>query len=154
MKGFNHKQNKTFSIILATACGATSLLAGTLGTSSAAVASQLIPTHDSPANSQIAANTYTCPRYAGGGLLEAYIETPNFAIYICNKRGKLFYTSTSKLNGQGIRTLPAYTEEGTGYVAKNGKYEYVVNGASLEILKNGRVLQTDPVIQYVSGYSH
>lgn len=150
MKGFNRKQNKSFSIILATVCGAASLLTGTLGTSSFAVASQLIPSERSLANSQIAVNPYTCPRYAGGGLLEAYIETPNFAIYICNKRGQLFYTSTSKLNGQGIRTLPAYTEEGTGYVAKNGKYEYIVNGASLEILKNGRVLQTDPVIKYVS----
>lgn len=149
MKNFHSKQNKSRSVIFATACGVASLLAGTLGTSASAVASQY-----SPANSQVVANAYTCPRYAGGGLLEAYIETPNFAIYICNRRGQLFYTGTSKLNGQRIRALPAFAEEGTGYVVQNGQYEYIVNGASLDILKNGRVLQTDPVITYVSGYSN
>ncbi|MBW4475507.1 MAG: hypothetical protein KME54_01210 [Tolypothrix brevis GSE-NOS-MK-07-07A] len=139
--------NKSFALILATA----SLLTGTFGTSSSAVASELVATQASPINTQIIASASTCPKYAGGGILEANIETRNFSIYICKRSGKLFYTSTSKLNGKGIRSLPAYTEEGTGYIAKNGKYEYVVNGVSLEILKNGKVLQTDPVVKYVRG---
>ncbi len=139
--------NKSFPLILATA----SLLTGTFGTSSSAVASELVATQALPINTQIIASASTCPKYAGGGILEANIETRNFSIYICKRSGKLFYTSTSKLNGKGIRSLPTYTEEGTGYIAKNGKYEYVVNGVSLEILKNGKVLQTDPVIKYVRG---
>jgi hypothetical protein len=138
--------NKSFALILATA----SLLTGTFGTSSSAVASELVATKVSAINTHIASAS-TCPKYAGGGILEANIETRNFSIYICKRSGKLFYTSTSKLNGKGIRSLPAYTEEGTGYIAKNGKYEYVVNGVSLEILKNGKVLQIDPVIKYVRG---
>jgi hypothetical protein len=139
--------NKSFALILATA----SLLTGTFGTSSSAVASELVATQASPINTEIIASASTCPKYAGEGILEAQIETRNFSIYICKKNGKLFYTSTSKLNGKGIRSLPAYSEEGTGYIAKNGKYEYVVNGVSLEILKNGKVLQTDPVVKYVRG---
>ncbi|MBD2607254.1 hypothetical protein H6G81_22675 [Scytonema hofmannii FACHB-248] len=139
--------NKSFPLILATA----SLLTGTFGTSSSAVASELVATQASAINTEIIASASTCPKYAGGGTLEANIETRNFSIYICKRSGKLFYTSTSKLNSKGIRSLPAYTEEGTGYIAKNGKYEYVVNGVSLEILKNGKVLQTDPVVKYVRG---
>jgi hypothetical protein len=142
--------NKSFLLILATA----SLLTGTFGTSSSAVASELVATQASPINTEIIASASTCPKYAGGGILEANIETRNFSIYICKRSGKLFYTSTSKLNGKGIRSLPTYTEEGTGYIAKNGKYEYVVNGVNLEILKNGKVLQTDPVIKYVRGNSN
>jgi len=142
--------NKSFPLILATA----SLLTGTFGTSSSAVASELVATKVSAINTQIIASASTCPKYAGGGILEANIETRNFSIYICKRSGKLFYTSTSKLNGKGIRSLPTYTEEGTGYIAKNGKYEYVVNGASLDILKNGKLLQTDPVIKYVRGNSN
>ncbi|MBH8561790.1 hypothetical protein I8748_06305 [Nostoc sp. CENA67] len=154
MNSWNQKLKKSLPIILATTCGVTSLLTAIVGTSSFAVASESTTNQHSQVNNQLIANAYTCPRYAGGGLLEAYVETPNFQIYICNKRGQLFYTSTSKLNRQGIRSLPIDVEEGTGYVAKNGKYEYLVNGASLTILKNGYVLQTDPVIQYISGHSN
>ncbi|AFY32853.1 hypothetical protein [Calothrix sp. PCC 7507] len=136
MNSFNQKLQKSLPVVLATACGVASLLAGT---SFSAVASE-----------QIA----TCPKSAGGGQLSAYIETSNFYIYLCQRRGKLFYTSTSKHSGKGIRSLPAYIEEGTGTVAKNGQYEYIVDGLRLEIVKNGKVLQTDPVIKYVSGHSH
>jgi uncharacterized membrane protein len=152
MNSFQQIQNKSFALILATACG-TSLLTGMFGSSSA-IALQLDSTKLSVENSETIASAYTCPKYAGGGILEAYIETTNFYIHICNKRGQLFYTGISKLNGKGIRSLRAYTEEGTGYVVKNKNYEYVVNGASLDIIKNGRVIQTDPVINYVSGYSN
>lgn len=154
MNSFHQIQNKSLSLILATACGAAALLTGIVGTSSSASATQLESTQVSTVHNQLIANAYTCPQYAGGGRLEAYIETTNFYIHICNKRGKLFYTGISKLNGKGIRSLRAYTEEGTGYVVKNKNYEYVVNGASLDIIKNGRVIQTEPVIKYVSGYSN
>ncbi|MBE9004287.1 hypothetical protein IQ259_04400 [Fortiea sp. LEGE XX443] len=150
MNSFHQTQNKLFGIILATA----SLLTGIVGTSSSAIAAPLLSTQLSAVNSKMIANAYSCPWHAGGGRLEAYIETTNFYIHICNKRGKLFYTGISKLNRQGIRSLRAYTEEGTGYVAKNKEYEYIVNGASLDIVKNGKVVQTDPVIKYVSGYSN
>jgi len=154
MNSFQQIQNKSLSLILATACGAASLITGIIGTSSSVGAVELASTQVSTVNSQIIANAYTCPRYAGGGRLEAYIETSNFYIHICNKSGKLFYTGISKLDGKGIRSLRAYTEEGTGYIVKNKNYEYVVNGVSLDIIKNGRVIQTDPVIKYVSGYSN
>ncbi|MBD2440355.1 hypothetical protein H6G69_26795 [Nostoc sp. FACHB-110] len=151
MTNFQQIQNKSFSLILAATCGAASLLTGIAGTSSASAA-QLESTPVSAVNSQIIAKTSVCPRYAGGGRLEAYFETTNFYIHICNKNGNLFYTGISKSTGKGIRSLPAYSEEGTGYVAPNKNYEYVVNGANLEIVKNGRVIQTDRVVKYVSGY--
>lgn len=76
-----------------------------------------------------------------------YFETANFRVYICaNRQNKYFYNGVSKRNGNGI-TLPAITEEGTGYVATNGQYEYIVNGASLTILRNGNVIREERVIQ-------
>ena len=78
-----------------------------------------------------------------------YFETANFRVYICaNRRGKYFYNGVSKRNGNAI-TLPAITEEGTGYVATNGQYEYIVNGASLSITRNNRVIQEERVIRAI-----
>ena len=78
-----------------------------------------------------------------------YFETANFRVYICaNRRGKYFYNGVSKRNGNAI-TLPAITEEGTGYVATNGQYEYIVNGASLSITRNNRVSQEERVIRAI-----
>ncbi|BAY16935.1 hypothetical protein NIES21_27690 [Anabaenopsis circularis NIES-21] len=148
MNSFYQTKNKSFSLILATA----SLLAGIVGISSSASAAQLEATPVSAVNSQMIAKATSCPRYAGGGTLEAYFETANFHIYICNKNRKMYYTGISKSTGKGIRSLRAYSEEGTGYVATNNNYEYIVNGANLEIVKNGRVIQTERVIRYVSGY--
>ncbi|OCQ98882.1 hypothetical protein BCD64_22825 [Nostoc sp. MBR 210] len=148
MNSFYQVQNKSFALILATA----SLLSGVAGISSSVSAAQLESTPVSTVNSQKIAQASNCPRYAGGGRLEAYIETTNFYIHICNKKGNLFYTGISKSTGKGIRSLRAYSEEGTGYVARNNNYEYVVNGAGLDIVKNGRVIQTDRVLKYVSGY--
>lgn len=148
MNTFKHKSQKSLAIALSTA----SLLAATFGTFSTAIGSELTANHSSVINSQTIASASTCPKSAGGGQLDAYIETSNFSIYLCKRRGQLFYTSTSKTNGKGIRSVKAYTEEGTGYVAKNGQYEYIVTGAKLEIFRNGKLLQTDPVIKYVSGY--
>lgn len=154
MNNFNQKLQKSLPLALATACGAASLLAGTFGTFSTATGSELTANHSSVINSQTIASASTCPKSAGGGQLEAYAETSNFSIYLCQKRGQIFYTSTSKNNGKGVRSLKAYAEHGTGYVAKNGQYEYIVTGANLSIYRKGKLLQTDPVIKYVSGYSH
>ncbi|MBD2455567.1 hypothetical protein H6G80_15945 [Nostoc sp. FACHB-87] len=148
MNSFYQVQNKSFVFILATA----SLLSGIVGISSSANAAQLESTPVSTVNSQTIAQASNCPSYAGGGRLEAYFETKNFHIYICNKRGSLFYTGISKSTRKAIRSLPTSSEEGVGYVARNNNYEYAVNGASLEILKNNRVIQTERVIRYVSGY--
>jgi hypothetical protein len=155
MNTFNQKLQKSLPLALAAACGAASLLAGTFGTFSTAMGSELTANHNSVINSQTIATASTCPKSAGGGKLEAYIETSNFSIYLCQRRGQIFYTSTSKNNNsKGIRSLKAYAEHGTGYVAKNGQYEYIVTGANLSIFRNGKLLQTDPVIKYVSGYSN
>ncbi|MDM9380587.1 hypothetical protein QUB80_07695 [Chlorogloeopsis sp. ULAP01] len=154
MNKVNQKAKRSLSIVLTTTCGVASLLTAIFNTTYSAFASEFIATKSLAAKNDIIANAYTCPQYAGGGKLDAYIETPNFNIYICKKLGKLFYIGTSKRSGKGTRPLLTYVEEGTGYVAKNGNYEYVVNGAVLEILKNGKVVQTDPVIKYISGYTN
>jgi hypothetical protein len=149
----NNSQQKAKALFyLSLATGTASLLAGTLITATAATASQLPATQSPVSNNQIIANASVCPKYAGGGQLEAYIETRNFHIHLCRRRGQLFYTGLAKKNGKAIRSLRAYAEEGTGYVVQNGRYEYIVNGVRLEILRNDRVIQSEPVIRYVSGY--
>ncbi|BAT55832.1 hypothetical protein NOS3756_48250 [Nostoc sp. NIES-3756] len=151
MNIYSHKQMKSLLLTLATACG-TALSFTT--TFNSAIASELTASTNSVVNSKTIAQVRSCPKYAGGGRLAAQIETRNFLIHFCNRRGKLFYTGISKRDGKGIYSLPAYTEEGTGYVVKNGKYEYIVTGASLDILRNGKVIQSEQVIKYVSGYSN
>lgn len=76
-----------------------------------------------------------------------YFETPNYRVYICaSRRGKYFYNGITKRNGNAI-TLPVIVEEGTGFVATNGQYEYIVNGASLTIVRNNRVIKEERVIR-------
>jgi hypothetical protein len=60
MNSLDQKQNKSFSLILATA----SLLAGTFGTSFSAVASEVMATKASGINTEILASASTCPKYA------------------------------------------------------------------------------------------
>lgn len=74
--------------------------------------------------------------------VENYFETSNFRIYLCyNGANQLYYYGVKKSNGSTI-ALRARTEEGTGYVAKNGTYDYIVTGADLSVYKNGkRILQ-------------
>ncbi|MBD2343167.1 hypothetical protein [Anabaena subtropica] len=151
MNTYPNQQMKSLLLILATTCGTALSFVGNVNS---AVASELIANHNSAINSRTIANVSTCPQYAGGGRLSAQIETRNFIIHLCKRRGKLFYTGVSKRNGRGIYSLPAYTEEGTGYVARNGRYEYVVNGASLDIINNGKLIQSESVIRYISGYSN
>lgn len=82
-----------------------------------------------------------------GQKVENYFETSNFRIYLCyNKANQLYYYGVKKSNGSTI-ALRARTEEGTGYVAKNGAYDYIVTGASLSIYKNGKRILEQRVIR-------
>jgi hypothetical protein len=82
-----------------------------------------------------------------GQKVEHYFETSNFRIYLCyNGANQLYYYGVKKSNGKTI-ALRARTEEGTGYVAKNGAYEYIVTGASLSVYKNGKSILEQRVIR-------
>jgi hypothetical protein len=79
--------------------------------------------------------------------VEHYFETKNFHIYLChNHANQLYYYGVKKSNGNTI-ALRARTEEGTGYVAKNGAYDYIVTGASLSVYKNGKLILEQRVIR-------
>lgn len=151
MNIFPNRQMKSLLLILATTCGTALSIFGTVNF---AVASELTANKNSAVNSRNIARVSTCPKYTGGGKLFAKIETRNFIIHLCDRRGTLFYTGISKQNGRGIYSLPTYSEEGIGIIAKNGQYEYVVTGAELSISKNGKLLQSERVIKYVSGNSN
>ena len=82
-----------------------------------------------------------------GQKVENYFETSNFRIYLCyNNANQLYYYGVKKSNGNTI-ALRARTEEGTGYVAKNGAYDYIVTGASLSVYKNGKQILEQRVIR-------
>jgi hypothetical protein len=82
-----------------------------------------------------------------GQKVENYFETSNFRIYLCyNRANQLYYYGVKKSNGNTI-ALRARTEEGTGYVAKNGAYDYIVTGASLSVYKNGKQILEQRVIR-------
>jgi hypothetical protein len=82
-----------------------------------------------------------------GQKVENYFETSNFRIYLCyNKANQIYYYGVKKSNGKTI-ALPAIREEGTGYVAKNGAYDYIVTGASLSVYKNGKRILEQRVIR-------
>jgi len=82
-----------------------------------------------------------------GQKVEHYFETSNFRIYLCyNRANQVYYYGVKKSNGKTI-SLPASSEEGTGYVAKNGDYDYIVTGASLSVYKNGKRILEQRVIR-------
>jgi hypothetical protein len=82
-----------------------------------------------------------------GQKVEQYFETNNFQIYLCYDQGnQTFYYGVDKRNGAAI-ALPTYTEEGTGYVATNGDYEYIVTGASLSVYEKGKLILEENVIR-------
>lgn len=82
-----------------------------------------------------------------GQKVENYFETSNFRIYLCyNRANQVYYYGVKKSNGKTI-SLPASREEGTGYVAKNGDYDYIVTGASLSVYKNGKRILEQRVIR-------
>jgi hypothetical protein len=82
-----------------------------------------------------------------GQKVENYFETNNYRVYLCYNRGnQIFYYGVHKRSGAAI-ALPAYTEEGTGYVAENGQYDYIVTGASLSVYRNGRLILEERVIR-------
>jgi hypothetical protein len=82
-----------------------------------------------------------------GQKVENYFETSKFRIYLCyNRANQLYYYGVKKSNGNTI-ALRARREEGTGYVAKNGAYEYIVTGASLSVYNNGKRILEQRVIR-------
>ncbi|MGL5064409.1 MAG: hypothetical protein ACRC62_30855 [Microcoleus sp.] len=79
--------------------------------------------------------------------VENYYETSNFRIYLCyNGANQLYYYGVKKSNGSTI-ALRARTEEGTGYVATNGTYDYIVTGAELSVYKKGKLILQQRVIR-------
>ncbi|MGB3691171.1 MAG: hypothetical protein WA865_17070 [Spirulinaceae cyanobacterium] len=96
-----------------------------------------------PQKTTASASSEFCPDRAGGGPQVAFYETKNFYIYICDI-DRLYYHGVSKKDSSFIN-LPAYTEEGTGYVAENGDYTYIVNGAALTVMQGNKVLQEENV---------
>lgn len=90
---------------------------------------------------QIAQGRRYCPDGAGGTPLVNFYETDNFWVYIC-EADQLYYYGVEKGSGSSI-TLPVEAEEGTGYVAVNGEYTYIVNGLSLSIYRGNTLLQED-----------
>jgi hypothetical protein len=79
--------------------------------------------------------------------VEHYYETSNFRIYLCyNGANQLYYYGVKKSNGNTI-ALRARAEEGTGYVATNGTYDYIVTGAELAVYKKGKLILQQRVIR-------
>ncbi|MBE9116926.1 hypothetical protein IQ249_13545 [Lusitaniella coriacea LEGE 07157] len=82
-----------------------------------------------------------------GQKVEQYFETNNFRIYLCyDNSNQIFYYGVDKRN-QATIALPAYTEEGTGYVAENGNYDYIVTGASLSVYESSKLILEETVIR-------
>ena len=100
-----------------------------------------------PSNMPVQIVQAYCPDRAGGLPMVDFFETKNFWIYICESDG-LYYHGVEKPDGDNYITLPAYAEEGTGYVAVNKEYTYIVNGIELSIYKGENLIQEDPVYQY------
>lgn len=89
-----------------------------------------------------------CPDRAGGGPQYDAFETDSFYIFICttgNPEDGLYYHGVSKNDYDNYITLPAYVEEGTGYVAENQNYTYIVNGLELVVYDGNRVILTESV---------
>ncbi|MFM9266882.1 hypothetical protein [Tychonema sp. BBK16] len=82
-----------------------------------------------------------------GMKVENYFETSNFRIYLCyNRANQVYYYGVKKSNGSTI-SLRARSEEGTGYVATNGTYDYIVTGANLSVYKKGKLILEQRVIR-------
>lgn len=77
-------------------------------------------------------------------LVEFY-KTKNFQVLICEGGRQLYYYGIEKGGDRNSITLPAYYEEGTGYVAENGDYAYIVNSDTLSIYRGSTLLQQEQV---------
>jgi len=76
-----------------------------------------------------------------------YLETANFFANICrDSSGQLIYIGGEKANPENTIKLPAFAEEGTGYVAENGNITYIVTGAALTVVENGVPILEENVI--------
>ena len=83
----------------------------------------------------------------GGSQLVEFFETENFQVLICIKGGQLYYHGIERGGDRSGITLPAYYEEGSGYVAENGEYAYVIIHSTLSIYQGNILLQQDWVYE-------
>ena len=94
---------------------------------------------------EVAQDAYCLDNYRGDNL-RFFVETENFYIYICGNSDDMYYHGVGK-DGSEIILEDVYVEEGTGYVAINGDYTYIVNGAALSIYEGRILIQEDEVYQ-------
>ncbi len=74
-----------------------------------------------------------------------FFETDRFYINICWHGNQLRYIGMAKDDGNNTIELPARFEDRRGFVAENGEYRYVVNGATLRIYWGDVLMQEDEV---------
>lgn len=95
---------------------------------------------------ELAQGRYCMDDYRGESL-RFFAETDNFYIYICgDSYDDMYYHGVGK-DGSEIVLEDVYAEEGTGYVAVNGNYTYIVTGAALSIYEGQTLIQEDYVYQ-------
>ena len=95
---------------------------------------------------ELAQGGYCMDNYRAESLI-SFFETDNFYIYICGDTyDDMYYHGVGK-DGSDIILEDVYAEEGTGYVAVNGNYTYIVNGAALSIYEGRILIQEDYVYQ-------
>ncbi|NET40468.1 hypothetical protein [Okeania sp. SIO2B3] len=83
-----------------------------------------------------------------------YVETANFFANICRKpNGQLIYIGGQKANPENYIKIAAIAEEGTGYVAEDGNTTYIVTGATLSIVENGKTISEEQVTYMCSQFS-
>jgi hypothetical protein len=92
-------------------------------------------------------NRQLCSQQEENLLQSFYIETANFFANICrDSSGQLIYIGGEKANPENNIKLPAFAEEGTGYVAENGATTYILTGAALTVVENGVPILEENVI--------
>ncbi len=92
-------------------------------------------------------NRQLCSQQQENLLQSFYIETANFFANICqDSSGQLIYIGGEKANPENTIKLPAFAEEGTGYVAENGGTTYILTGAALTVVENGVPILEENVI--------
>ena len=74
-----------------------------------------------------------------------FFETDRFYINICWYGNQLRYIGMDKSDSENTIELPARFENRRGFIAENGAYRYVVNGATLRIYWGDVLMQEDAV---------
>lgn len=99
-------------------------------------------------------NFQICPQQNMPLVTSFYVETANFFANICRKpNGQLIYIGGQKANPENTIKIPAIAEEGTGYVAEDGNTSYIVTGATLSIVENGKTISEEQVTYVCNEFS-